>query len=139
MEGSVMPDETKTILTDRKVTAAVSKKAEEEILQRIELLDQNSWNRIIEKYFYFGKPALEYIKYQDKIKLFIEANKIRPLESVKPIKERVWPHGGMFVEFRHVHIDNNIYLLNDVQFNALDKEMIKEFKISLKNAGEVKF
>jgi hypothetical protein len=133
-----MPEETKIVLANQRVATAVREKAVQEILQRLELLTPDDWAKISERVFIFGKPAPSYLKYQEKIQLFIEKNKIRPLAQIKPLPDR-WVNGGMFVEFKHIHLNNNTYLLDDAQFEALDKDLVKDFKFSLKNAGEVKF
>ncbi|MCL2281629.1 MAG: hypothetical protein FWC25_03095 [Dehalococcoidia bacterium] len=132
-----MPELAKTVLTTTRVTAAARSKAKEEIIQRLEILTPADWVEISERVGFFGKPALDYLKYQEKIKVFIEKNKILPIEQLKP--DSGWIHGGKFVEFRHVHLNKNIYPLNDTQFAALDKELVKEFNFSLKNASTVKF
>ena len=132
-----MPELTKTVLAAQRVTAAVRNKAKQEVLTNLEALTPADWEEISEHVFRFGKPALECIKYRERIKLFIEKNNILPVEQIKPTSG--WVNGGMFVEFRHVHLDNKIYLLNDTQFAALDKDLVKEFNFSLKNASTVKF
>lgn len=134
-----MPEDRKIIIDNQRDTVAVRKKAVQEILQRLELITSDDWAEITDRVFAFGKPLPPYVKCLDTVKGFIEKNKIRPIDQVKLLRERWWLNGGMFVELKHVHINDNIYILNDAQLESLDQELIRGFKISLKKAGEVKF
>ena len=138
LKAVLMPEEKRTVLTTSRITAAARKRAVEEILQRAEILTADDWEQIAERIFIFGKPAPDYLKYRERVQQFIEKNKILPLERLKPIPGR-WDHGGKFVEFKHVHLNNKTYLLDDKQIAALDKDLVKEFQFSLKAAGEIKF
>ena len=135
-----MPEETKTDLANQRVTAEVRKKAVDEIIQRLELINSNDLAYILERVFIIGKPAHEFLKYpkiRDRIQSFVVENKIRHIAQVEGNSQ--WHNGGRFADFAHVHLDNKTYLLNDMQFVALDQTLVKEFKVSLKNANEVKF
>ena len=88
----------------------------------------------------FGVPAPGYIKYQDRIQRFIKENNITPIRIREPIHIPGPPSWGIpapdwLVKFRHVHINGNTYILNDAQFEALDKVLVREFDFNLKNVG----
>ena len=133
-----MPEEKKAVLASARVTAAARKAAVQDILQKAEILTSRDWAEIMERVFIFGIPAPDHVKYYDKVRAFIDANKLRPVERLKPLPDGMI-NGRTFVEFQHVHLNNNTYLLDAKQFETLDKELVRDFKFSLKNAGEVKF
>jgi len=139
MEGKIMPDEIKKIDASQAIaTVAARNKAKKDILQRSEVLSAADWAEIQEQIFMIGKPAPAFLKFRDTISAFIAANKIAAVEQVRALPER-WINGGMFAEFKHIHLDGKVYLLNAKQIAALDKTLVNDFKFSLKNAGTVNF
>jgi len=139
MEGKIMPDEIKKVDASSVITTAAARnKAKKDILQRCEALNSADWAEIQEQVFMIGKPAPAFLKFRDTIIAFIAANKITAVEQVRARPER-WINGGMFAEFKHVHLDGKVYLLNAKQIAALDKTLVNDFKFSLKNAGTVNF
>ena len=138
MEVYTMPEEKKGIVASDRPIIAESGKVMQDILQKLETVSNAEWISIVDKGFIFGIPAANLIKCYDRIQNFVKINNISPVAQLKPVHDGPI-HGGMFVEFRHVHLNNKIYPLSDAQHEALDKELARDFKISLKNVGQVKF
>jgi len=62
----------------------------------------------------FGKPAPDLLKYRDKVLRYIEKAQICPID-------KKWLIDILAVEFVHVHANNEIFLIDNVQLKALVK------------------
>ena len=133
-----MPEEKKGIVASDRPIVAESGKVMQDIFQKLETVSDAEMISIIDRGFIFGIPATRFIKYYDRIQNFVKINNISPVAQLRRVHDGPIS-GGMFVEFRHVHIDKKTYLLSEAQYEALDKELVRDFKISLKSAGQVKF
>jgi len=149
-----MPEETKNILANQRITAQETiaslanerkvviarKNAMQEILKNLEVLVSEDWAELTERALMIGKPALALVKCRDRIQAYVEQLQIKPIEQaqIKPV-DRGLIHGVIANEFTHVHLDNKLYIFDKAQAKALDQVLLKEFNVSLTQAGVVPF
>jgi len=135
-----MPEKIDAVLKP-KLTAAIRKKVKLEVLEKAEFLTNEDWQSIIDKVWRFGLPRPDLAKYDDRFEEFIIRNKLVPIAKEAILKAKKWPRpdGGMLVEFRHIHQNDNIYILNDAQYKQFQNEFSKEIQAGLNNAREIKF
>jgi len=135
-----MPDVSKAVTVNPKLTAAVRAKAVKEIIERLDLVTSSDLAVIFDRAFTHGIPAFDSLKipkYQERIQLFIKEFNIRPLAEAAIVSDRRWIAGGRFADLQHLHHDNKTYLLNDEQFAALNKALANDLKYNLQDAFKV--
>jgi hypothetical protein len=77
------------------------------------------------------------------IKEFVSRNKLSPAKQEIQVDRKVspvppwWKYGGPFGP--HIHLGNDIYLLNKEQWQDFSKGMIKEMDLKLNGAKSVSF
>ena len=147
-----MPEEIKSVLANQKIvkeqiasitndriTATLRKNAVQEITQRLEVLLPEDWDMLVERSLMFGKPALALVKCQDRVRTFIEQAKIEPIVAQNKYIDGGLIHGIIAHKYLHVHIADQLYLLDKAQARSLNQALVNDLGVNLEQAGVIKF
>ena len=156
VEMKTILDDQQVIVTGKETAVLAREKALQEIYQRVGLLNSDDWDEFSERICIFGgRPNPIFLKYRAAVQSFITENNMSPVGPVSAAKQlsaagpvsavdqvrslRYLINGGRFLDLQHIHFDKEVYVLDVKQAEALNNILLKEFNVSLENAGTVAF